>query len=69
MRQQHVAVDCWSAEAVQRDCTATERADPGGLFFPRTGHFIDPYRVVCELVEAAKQRRDSFSSARSGTAN
>ncbi|MDZ3993493.1 D-amino acid dehydrogenase [Pseudomonas sp. Teo4] len=26
----------------------------GGLFFPRTGHFLDPYRVVAELLDAAQ---------------
>ena len=24
------------------------------MFYPRTGHFLDPYQVVCELVSAAK---------------
>jgi glycine/D-amino acid oxidase-like deaminating enzyme len=29
----------------------------GGLFFPRTGHFLDPYRVVCELVRSGQGQR------------
>ena len=54
MRQQAVPVDFWSAETVR---TAAPQLSPsllGGLFFPRTGHFLDPYRLVRELFEAAK---------------
>ncbi|WP_421551677.1 NAD(P)/FAD-dependent oxidoreductase [Pseudomonas yamanorum] len=54
MRQQAVPVDYWQASAVQEVAPQLSEGIQGGLFFPRTGHFLDPYRVVCELVEAAK---------------
>ncbi|MFJ2709712.1 FAD-dependent oxidoreductase [Pseudomonas sp. NPDC087346] len=54
MRQQQVSVDFWAANAVRDQAPQLSEQIQGGLFFPRTGHFLDPYRVVCELVEAAK---------------
>lgn len=54
MQQQAVAVDFWSAQSVRAAAPQLSSSLLGGLFFPRTGHFIDPYRVVCELFEAAK---------------
>lgn len=54
MQQQAVPVDLWSADAVQAAAPQLSPALLGGLFFPATGHFIDPYRVVCELFEAAR---------------
>lgn len=54
MRQQQVPVDAWSASAAQDRAPQLSAQIQGGLFFPRTGHFLDPYRVVCELVSAAK---------------
>ena len=54
MRQQQVPVDFWQAGAVRETAPQLSEQIQGGLFFPSTGHFIDPYRVVCELVEAAK---------------
>lgn len=54
MTQQNVPVDCWSAGAVQQAAPQLSERIQGGLFFPSTGHFLDPYRVVCELVEAAR---------------
>ncbi|MFC5699582.1 NAD(P)/FAD-dependent oxidoreductase [Pseudomonas sp. GCM10022186] len=51
---QGVPVDFWDARAVQDVAPQLSERIRGGLFFPRTGHFIDPFRVVCELVEAAK---------------
>ena len=55
MRQQQVPVELWEAKAVRETAPQLNEQIQGGLFFPATGHFIDPYRVVCELVEAAKQ--------------
>lgn len=54
MRQQQVPVDLWSANAVRERAPQLSEQIQGGLFYPRTGHFLDPYQVVCELVSAAK---------------
>lgn len=54
MRHQHVPVDYWQAKAVREAAPQLTERIQGGLFFPRTGHFLDPYQVVCELVHAAK---------------
>ncbi|MBC8997282.1 FAD-binding oxidoreductase [Pseudomonas sp. N40(2020)] len=60
LRQQQVPVDFWQAGAVRETAPQLSEQIQGGLFFPSTGHFIDPYRVVCELVEAAKAGGVSF---------
>lgn len=60
MHQQQVPVDYWQASAIRETAPQLSEQIQGGLFFPRTGHFIDPYRVVCELVEAAKANGVSF---------
>lgn len=60
MHQQQVPVDYWQASAIRETAPQLSEQIQGGLFFPRTGHFIDPYRVVCELVEAAKSSGVSF---------
>lgn len=54
MTQQGVPVAFWSAQAVHTAAPQLSEAIQGGLFFPGTGHFLDPYTVVGELVEAAK---------------
>jgi D-amino-acid dehydrogenase len=54
MRQQQVPVDFWSANVVRERAPQLSEQIQGGLFYPRTGHFLDPYQVVCELVSAAK---------------
>ncbi|EJF68287.1 putative D-amino acid dehydrogenase [Pseudomonas sp. Ag1] len=54
MSQQEVPVDHWHASVVQDAAPQLSKGIQGGLFFPRTGHFLDPYGVVCELMEAAK---------------
>jgi D-amino-acid dehydrogenase len=54
MRQQQVPVDFWQAKAVRETAPQLSEQIQGGLFFPCTGHFLDPYRVVGELVHAAK---------------
>nr|WP_315415330.1 FAD-dependent oxidoreductase [uncultured Pseudomonas sp.] len=54
MRQQQVPVTFWTGDAIREAAPQLSDAILGGLFFPSTGHFLDPYRVVCELVEAAK---------------
>ena len=54
MCQQSVPVDFWPAQAVRAAAPQLSERLLGGLFFPRTGHFIDPYLVVRELVDAAR---------------
>ncbi|MDH0300493.1 MULTISPECIES: FAD-dependent oxidoreductase [unclassified Pseudomonas] len=53
MRQQAVPVDFWTGEAVREAAPQLNSSIQGGLFFPRTGHFLDPYQVVRELFNAA----------------
>lgn len=64
MRQQGVAVDFWSGDAVRKAAPQLSDAIQGGLFFPATGHFLDPYTVVGELVNAAKAERVQFLQQR-----
>jgi D-amino-acid dehydrogenase len=54
MQQQQVPVEFWPQQAVRDSAPQLSERLQGGLFFPGTGHFIDPYRVVGELVYAAK---------------
>lgn len=54
MKQQQVPVEFWSGDAIRKAAPHLSDAIQGGLFFPATGHFLDPYHVVCELVQAAK---------------
>jgi D-amino-acid dehydrogenase len=53
LRQQGVPVDLWKAEEVSSAAPGLSQRLQGGLFFPATGHVVDPYRVVCELVAAS----------------
>lgn len=53
LQQQAVPVDFWSARAVRHVAPQLSMQIQGGLFFPRTGHFLDPYRVVNTLFDAA----------------
>jgi glycine/D-amino acid oxidase-like deaminating enzyme len=54
MQAQNVPVDFWSGDAIREVAPQLSMQIQGGLFFPWTGHFLDPYQLVCELVEAAK---------------
>ena len=54
MQQQQVPVAFWSGEAIREVAPLLSDRLLGGLFFPATGHFLDPYQAVCELVTAAK---------------
>jgi D-amino-acid dehydrogenase len=54
MQQQGVPVQFWQAGAVQDAAPQLSERIQGGLFFPATGHFMDPYRLVVALVHAAK---------------
>ncbi|WP_339528489.1 FAD-dependent oxidoreductase [Pseudomonas mucidolens] len=64
MRQQQVPVESWSAAAVQAAAPQLSERILGGLFFAETGHFLDPYRVVCALVEAARNHGVQFLQQR-----
>lgn len=64
MIQQGVAVDFWSGDAVRKAAPQLSDAIQGGLFFPATGHFLDPYTVVGELVNAAKAEGVQFLQQR-----
>lgn len=53
MRQQNVPVERWSADAVRAAAPQLSEHLQGGLFFPATGHFLDPHDAVKALFEAA----------------
>jgi D-amino-acid dehydrogenase len=54
MQAQQVPVAFWTGDAIRQAAPQLSERIQGGLFFPSTGHFLDPYQVVCELVQAAK---------------
>lgn len=60
MQQQQVPVAFWSGDAIRQAAPQLSEHLQGGLFFPGTGHFIDPYHVACELVQAAKAQGVQF---------
>ncbi|MFB3301873.1 NAD(P)/FAD-dependent oxidoreductase [Pseudomonas sp. AMR01] len=64
MQQQNVPLEFWSGEAVREAAPQLSEHIKGGLFFPGTGHFIDPYQVVRELVDAAKAHGVQFLKQR-----
>ena len=64
MRLQGVAVEFWSGDAVRTAAPQLSDAIQGGLFFPSTGHFLDPYTVVGALVNAAKAEGVQFHQQR-----
>ena len=53
MTRQGIDVASWQARTVRDVVPQLSEHIRGGLFFPKTGHFIDPYRVVTRLVDAA----------------
>jgi len=54
MQAQQVPVTFWTADAIRQAAPQLSEHIQGGLFFPGTGHSLDPFQVVCELVDAAK---------------
>ncbi|WP_213881066.1 FAD-dependent oxidoreductase [Pseudomonas sp. dw_358] len=54
LSQQQVPVAFWSGEAVHAAAPQLSPQILGGLFFPQTGHVVDPYHVLDHLVAAAK---------------
>lgn len=64
MAGQGVPVESWGAEAVHAAAPQLSEGIRGGLFFPATGHFIDPHRVVVELARAAEALGVTFHRQR-----
>ncbi|WP_165672303.1 NAD(P)/FAD-dependent oxidoreductase [Metapseudomonas otitidis] len=64
MAGQGVPVAFWGAEAVHAAAPQLSDGICGGLFFPATGHFIDPHRVVVELARAAEALGVTFHRQR-----
>ncbi|MFQ6346377.1 NAD(P)/FAD-dependent oxidoreductase [Pseudomonas sp. R11F] len=64
MQQQNVAVAFWSGDAVREAAPQLSNSIQGALFFPGTGHFLDPFHVVGELVKAAKAQGVQFLKQR-----
>ncbi|WP_248730429.1 FAD-dependent oxidoreductase [Pseudomonas sp. MWU13-2517] len=64
MQQQNVAVQFWSGDAVRQAAPQLSDDIRGALFFPGTGHFLDPFQVVGELVKAAKAQGVQFLKQR-----
>ncbi|ROM34095.1 FAD-dependent oxidoreductase [Pseudomonas poae] len=64
MQQQNVAVQFWSGDAVRQAAPQLSNDIRGALFFPGTGHFLDPFHVVGELVKAAKAQGVQFLKQR-----
>ncbi|MFV3403254.1 MULTISPECIES: NAD(P)/FAD-dependent oxidoreductase [Pseudomonas] len=62
MQEQAVPVTFWPAQQVRDAAPQLSESLQGGLFFPRTGHFIDPYRVVSALFDAALAAGVQFAS-------
>ncbi len=54
LQLEQVPVEHWQANAIRDVAPQLSEQLQGGLFFPATGHFMDPYRLVGELVEAAE---------------
>ncbi|WP_346842439.1 FAD-dependent oxidoreductase [Metapseudomonas otitidis] len=64
MAGQGVPVAFWGAEAVHAAAPRLSEGIRGGLFFPATGHFIDPHLVVVELARAAEALGVTFHRQR-----
>src|SRR5690606_15125345 len=54
----------WPAKAVRAAAPQLSERLQGGLFFPETGHFADPHRVVLALFAAARDRGLHFLRTR-----
>ncbi|WPP02021.1 FAD-dependent oxidoreductase [Pseudomonas sp. HR96] len=53
MGEQQVPVELWPAAVVRDAAPQLHSRIKGGLFFAKTGHFIDPYQVVQAMAAAA----------------
>ncbi|GHC38972.1 NAD(P)/FAD-dependent oxidoreductase [Aidingimonas halophila] len=63
MSEQGVPVEPWTGEAIRHRIPELSNHIKGGLFFPETGHVIDPLHVVNSLVDAAKLHGAEFKTA------
>ena len=64
MQTHGVPVDRWSAEQITRQAPALSDTIQGGLFFPATGHCINPQHLVDALVAAAEREGVVFNRER-----
>lgn len=55
MQEQKVPVEYWPGEAIRQVAPQLSDDIKGGLFFPKTGHVVNPSRIVEVLVEASKK--------------
>lgn len=53
MLGQNVPVQRWQADAIRQAAPQLSEHLRGGLFFPATGHFLDPHATVMALYDAA----------------
>lgn len=60
MATQGVPVESWSGNAIRDVAPQLSDAIRGGLFFPATGHVVDPLALVQHLVTAAKSAGVTF---------
>ncbi|WP_251975955.1 NAD(P)/FAD-dependent oxidoreductase [Salinicola avicenniae] len=63
LREQRVPVERWDSDTLYDAAPQLAESLLGGLFFPATGHVIDPWRVVDTLVTAAKAAGVRFEQA------
>lgn len=66
--QQGVDVEAWHGKTIRERAPQLSNDILGGLFFPRTGHVVDPERVVKTLTEAAKHHGAIFEQEHLATA-
>lgn len=53
LHQQNVPLQLWQADAVRAAAPQLSEHLLGGLFFPATGHFLDPHQAVEAVFQAA----------------
>ncbi|WP_110686803.1 NAD(P)/FAD-dependent oxidoreductase [Salinicola aestuarinus] len=68
MCHEKVPVERWEREAIQQEAPQLSTALLGGLFFPGTGHVLDPSWIIQTLVDAAQGQGVRFSQETVGSA-
>lgn len=68
MSHQGVDAEAWRDEAIRERAPQLSERILGGLFFPRTGHVVDPGKVVNTLSAAAKHHGAIFVQEHLATA-